>query len=193
MQPVIIGIYSPRPQSGKSTIAEWLVRERGFVRIPFAQPMKAMARVLFTTLGYSERDMRRFESGDKTDVIDECGRTVRHIYQTLATEWGRDLIHPKLWVRAWEMLALQAIVAGAPGIVADDCRFVNEVMCLRTLGGKVWRVVRDVGNDPAFPAHVSEGGLDRVNFDLTLINNAGLADLHAMLAGQVPEKEQPHV
>jgi hypothetical protein len=41
---------------------------------------------------------------------------------TLGTEWGRDAVHPDLWVRLW--------AASGPRtsrVVVEDVRFPNEV------------------------------------------------------------------
>ena len=37
----IIGLYSPAPQSGKSTVASEL-EQRGYVTVPFAETLKLM-------------------------------------------------------------------------------------------------------------------------------------------------------
>lgn len=38
---MIIGLYSPAAQSGKTTVAHYL-RERGYTHLPFAQPMRTL-------------------------------------------------------------------------------------------------------------------------------------------------------
>ena len=68
--PRVVAIYSPCMQSGKSHVANWLVRERGFVRLPFALLLKEMCRPLFQALGYSAREIELFENGDKTQTVE---------------------------------------------------------------------------------------------------------------------------
>jgi hypothetical protein len=69
-----------------------------------------------------------------------CGQTPRWAMQSLGTEWGRNLIGPDLWIRAWQA-AVDRVQAGQP-VVADDVRFPNEVEAIRKRGGLVIRVVR---------------------------------------------------
>ena len=59
-----------------------------------------------------------------------CGKTPRQAMQLLGTEWGRDLISPDFWVSAWSAAVDRALTGGAIGIVADDCRFLNEVAAI---------------------------------------------------------------
>ena len=93
-----------------------LVAKHGFVRVRFADPLKAMMR----QLGPGEREI----DGDLKEVPSAIlgGQTPRYAMQHLGTEWGRNLIHPDLWVMAWKERAKQC-----ERVVADDCRFPNEV------------------------------------------------------------------
>jgi hypothetical protein len=68
-----------------------------------------------------------------------CGATPRHAMQALGSEWGRNLIHPDLWVTLWREKAYQS---KAPLIVADDVRFANEAATVLALGGTLLRVRR---------------------------------------------------
>ncbi len=187
--PKIIGVYAPAPQSGKSSVAGFLVEEHGFERIPFAKILKLMCRPLFEALGYSIVDIIRFETGDKTDLIDigetnadglPVMHTVRHFYKTLGDGWGRTLIGQKLWITAWSR-AVDTALNGHhfPGIVADDMRYPNELATVRELGGQGW-AVRRPGYTPA-DDHPSEGQLQFENADFCIENDGTYEDLMANL------------
>lgn len=167
----IIGIYSPAPQSGKTTVANML-QEQGFARVPFAAPLKRMACEFLESLGYPEGEAARLVFFDKHVVIPEVGVTVRHMLQTLGTEWGRACLHPDVWVRCWEAQADRYEL-----VVADDVRFPNEAAAIRRRGGVVWQVVwpdvLHIGD------HVSEGSLDDAEFDAVIQNDGSLSDLHS--------------
>ncbi len=185
MQPTIIALYSGAPRMGKSTVANWLIRERGFVRVPFAQPLKHMCRPLFEALGYGPSEISLFENGDKTKEIQDTGKTVRRIYQSLGTEWGRKLIHPDLWVRAWTHTVLSEMVKGTTKIVADDCRYLNEANAVERMGGTIYEVFRQVVTEQKVMQHSSESQLDE--YEYTIIPNVGsLNDTHALLSKMFP-------
>lgn len=120
--------------SGKSTAAAHLTRHRGFERVRFAGPLKAMMAALGCTA--PEID------GDRKETPCELlgGKTPRHAMQTLGTEWGRDLIASDLWIRAWQA-ALARVPAGVP-VVVDDCRFPNEAAAVIAAGGVIVRIER---------------------------------------------------
>ncbi len=183
--PKIVGVYSDAPQSGKSSVAGWLVEENGYLRLPFAKVLKDMCKPLFAALGYSVVDIHRFETGDKTDFIEitndgihlPSGCTVRHIYQCLGTDFGRKMIDPAIWITAWRRSVKQALDDHHyPGVVADDLRYPNEMAALREIGGQAWSVRRPGAVRPN--GHESEGQLDCENADFAIENNGTIEDLH---------------
>jgi hypothetical protein len=168
---MIIGLYSPAPQSGKTTVANML-QEHGFGRVPFAAPLKRMACEFLENLGYPEGEAARLVFFDKHEMIPELGVTVRHIQQTLGTEWGRDCIHPDVWIRCW-----QAQAERYAKVVADDARFPNELAAIRRKGGVVWQIVRPGATTDG--SHRSDGGLEGAEFDAVIQNDGSLSDLQS--------------
>jgi aromatic ring-cleaving dioxygenase len=73
--------------------------------------------------------------------------------QTLGTEWGRELVHPQLWVmmaqRRWD-----AARAAGIDLVITDVRFENEVEWLRGAGGRLIYLARPDAEPVS--AHASE-------------------------------------
>jgi hypothetical protein len=55
--PHLLALHSPTPRSGKTTLAEALV-EQGFVRIPFAAPLKSALHAILVAAGAKRTDKR---------------------------------------------------------------------------------------------------------------------------------------
>jgi len=167
---MIIGLYSPAAQSGKTTIAKFL-QERGYTRLPFAQPMRDMLSVMLSDLGYSEEHIAHHLYVDKEALVPELGVSARHLLRTLGTEWGRECVSPSVWLDVWLAKARRKSF-----VVVDDVRFTNEAELIRLLGGEVWRITRPgvVRNTE----HASEGGLDEwEHFTCDIVNSGSISDL----------------
>lgn len=174
--PRLIGLYSSAPRSGKSTIASYLT-EYGFYTVPFAGPIKRMTRTFLIQLGYGPTEIDHYLDTGKEEHLPGIRTTPRHILQTLGTEWGRDCIHPEVWLMCWERAAQQSLDSGVP-VVCDDLRFPNEAALIRRLGGELWTISRPGAT--ATKPHASEGGLDDYGFfDRRIINDGTLLDLHS--------------
>lgn len=171
--PRIIGLYSDAPQSGKTTVAEYLSRH-DYQRISFAEPVKEMAALLLQNLGYAKSAALYRVHNDKSSYVPEIGVTVRHLLQTLGTEFGRDCLHPEVWLISWKKRAEKVLAAGH-NIVVDDCRFSNEAELLRHEGAQLWRIHRP--GVVRTTTHASEGGLDNYAFDFHLHNNTSIRTL----------------
>jgi hypothetical protein len=156
--------------SGKSTAADRLITAHGWQRVRFSGPLKAM----LAALGLTDAEIE----GDRKEVPCEllCGRTPRHAMITIGTEWGRDLIGPDLWVRAWRA-AVDRMPAGVP-VVVEDVRFENEAAAVRAAGGVVVRVVRP-GTGQIAAGHVSEAGV--VTTGPELVNDGSIATFLAQV------------
>ncbi|MGA0103180.1 MAG: hypothetical protein ACO3LH_05645 [Steroidobacteraceae bacterium] len=174
--PRLIGLYSPSPQAGKTTVATYLT-EFGFYRAPFAAPIKRMARTFLIQLGYGPDDIDQLLTDCKEATLGGIRTSTRQILRTLGTEWGRTCIHPDVWLMCWERIATRHLNSGV-SVVVDDVRFENEAELILRLGGELWSITRpDV---PAHPTeHASEGALDAYpKFSQHLTNDATLLDLY---------------
>lgn len=165
---------------GKNTAANTLIDE-GFLEVKFAEPLKLMLR---TYLGYFGLD------GDEIDEIMEgslkeepCqffgGRSARHAQQTLGTEWGRELICSDLWTSAayYRMRSLYSSQRNVPGFVVTDVRFKNEAEFIRSLNGKLVRVVRPSLLNGVVDLHPSETEIMNLQVDHEFINDGTTLDL----------------
>lgn len=111
----------------------------------FAHPIKVASQLMLDTI---------FDDDRKEDIIPYLGVSYRHVLQTLGTEWGRNLIHPDIWVilafRRFNALQLE-------NVVFSDCRFINEYNAIRETGGVIIHLVGPKTN--AIDNHESEAGL----------------------------------
>lgn len=173
MTPPFIGLYSPAPQSGKTTLAQALT-DHGLRILKFADPLRALFATLARHTDIPQAHIHRMLDGDlKHEPIPALGnQTPRRILQTLGTEWGRDLIARDLWTSILLRRA-EAMRASGVGVVVDDMRFPNEAHLIRSMGGVLVRIIRPDAR--ASGAHASEGALDTLRFDLTLTNVAPTA------------------
>jgi hypothetical protein len=170
---MMIGLYSPAQQSGKSTVAGILGRNYGFETRGFALALKRMVIDLMTSAGLTPEQVGFYMDLGKEDPIPELGgKSFRYLTQTLGTDWGRTLVAKDLW---------RDIVVKAGNrpnlLVVDDVRFPNEFEAIREGGGQIWRIVRP-GVVPTSD-HPSEGLLENHEFDEVITNDGDIADLEA--------------
>ena len=165
----IIGL-SGLAGAGKSTVARHLQDEHGYRVVPFAGPLKAMARAF----GLTAREM----AGDLKEkpCAALCGKTPRQFMQWLGTEFGREMIGPDVWVEAWRRTIDEALT-DENGIVADDVRFPNEAEAIRAMGGIVIRIERAGAGSATGSGHASEGLTG--GWDVVVRNDGTPEDLFA--------------
>ena len=159
--PLYIGIAGSK-RSGKDTLANGLASALSLPCDSFAAPLRQLVASLLG-LSLHELDSR------KEDAIDWLAElTPRHLMQTAGTEWGRDRVHPELWVRS--------LFARLPeGGLVPDVRFANEARAIRRRGGVVIRVNRP-GHRSSDP-HASEQPLPHELVDIEVDNDSTAADL----------------
>lgn len=143
----LIGIAG-RAGSGKDTAGAHLVECHGFQQYAFADPIRAMLGALgaFPAADLINRDTKEV-------VIDWLGKSPRQMAQTLGTEWGRELVHPQLWIlmaqRRWD-----AAKAAGQSLVITDVRFTNEAEWIKAQGGRV--IALDRSGTESVSSHASE-------------------------------------
>lgn len=159
--PLIIGIAGPA-RVGKDTAADYLIEVMPeYVKASFADPLKDMLRI---GLGLDAAQLY----GDDKEVVDHrYGCTPRHIMQTLGTEWGRQLVHGDIWVKAMAARCKSATII-------PDIRFANEAQFVRERGV----LLHIDGRGGIDGGHVSESGVEFQEGDLIVINDGGLGQFH---------------
>lgn len=133
--------------SGKSTVATYLAERHGFARRHIKLPIARMASVLLLELGLPSNSVAKYLDGHrKRDPIPGLGgRSATEIQQFLGTEFGRNFIHPDIWLDIWSAWA-----AGHERVVQESVRFANEAdRC-----DVIWEVRRP--GYGALNGHVSE-------------------------------------
>jgi hypothetical protein len=175
--PALIGLYSPRPRSGKSTTANILKRDYNYAIKPLAGPLKRMIRSFLLESGFDYSEASEYMTDKKEEMLPgnwDRPLTARYMMQTLGTEWGRECLGENVWIRVWEKsLELENNF----GVVADDVRFLNEAEMIRNKGGEIWCVVREVHSIEDTLKHASEGGLDNFAFDKYIFNTSTIDHL----------------
>jgi hypothetical protein len=161
---MIIG-FAGKKQAGKSTAATFLC-DAGFVRSSFAEPMKEMAACMLVGMGLS-LDETMFFMQYKEERMPLLNVSMRHLLQTLGTDWGRKLIHPDVWVIAAARRIEDQLSQGRH-VVIEDVRFENEAAFIRERGGRVVHIRRDTGY---MDLHESEAGIRFCRGDVTIYNS----------------------
>ncbi|MGI5404135.1 hypothetical protein ACQEVG_32735 [Streptomyces sp. CA-135486] len=173
-----IGIIG-RARVGKDTAGAWLVDNRGYRRVSFADPLRGCALALdpivntrrsggdtFITRLAELVEMYGWERAK--DEYPEVRRTLQRIGQ------GVRAIDEDFWLRTALKKVTEANENGVP-VVITDVRYPNEADSLRRAGFHLVYVDR-----PGVPQidHESEGALTAEDADHIVINNGSVADLH---------------
>jgi hypothetical protein len=190
--PNIISIYAPSPESGKSTVANYLADKFEFQRVPFAGPLKDWLVQFLVRWGYSQQEAWNYSWNDKHLPLELIpgAPTARHLQQTLGTDWGRNLVHQKIWTELWIKAAVPILEAGGR-IVVEDMRFPSELFTVQdprvnTYEGcsAAWRMNRIEANvraeNSGVGKHSSEGGLNTYaphNFQAWIPNDGTFEEL----------------
>lgn len=176
-------------QSGKDESAKVLM-ELGWQRLAFADALRDSVYNLNPLIEIPTRDHekgilgRARASGPSLarvqDLVDSEGWDVakvtypeiRTLLQRMGTEVGRELYGESFWVDR-----VLAQMTPDQNYVITDVRFPNEVAAVRSVGGKVIRIFREgVG---AVNSHVSDQGINDLEFDSVIMNDGSLEDLKA--------------
>lgn len=164
--------------AGKDTVASAIraehIRSGGRCRVTaFAERLYSAVSAI---TGISTAVLRHREAKEK--IIPWIGKSPRQLLQSLGTEWGRDIVHPEIWVRATMEEARPWMACGIT-VVITDVRFDNEATAIRQAGGKVYRVVRpgDGCLAPEAACHASEAGVSGHLVDGVIVNDGTLDDV----------------
>jgi hypothetical protein len=170
----VVGIAGPI-NAGKTCVANMIP---GAQCLQWADPIY---RGLAYMLGEDEARLRDRTNKDLSlnhNGFHGIDLVPRHLLRTLGTEWGRQLVHPDLWVAlTLRSIGLDHILNRKTVFAICGTRFPNEAAAIRYIGGEVWWVDRPDLPPPASPAHVSDQMLGRDDCDRVLVNRGTLDDL----------------
>lgn len=157
---------------GKDTLAKALVGQFGYRKYSFAEPLYKM----LNTLPYLEHLGSHMETAEKEAEIAFYGKSPRRLLQTLGTEWGRNFVHPDIWIRIMEdKLQNKFDITRHSSYVISDLRFPNEAEWVRKIGGLVVRVHRN--HEVNVAKHVSEEGFPMLPQDIRISNDGTIEQL----------------
>ncbi len=209
----LIGVVGKK-RSGKDTIADYLIKNNGYQRYSFADPIK---RGIMEMFGFTEVQMWG-STEDKETVDQRWGISPRRMLQIVGTELfqfdiqkhlneGEFPVGRAVWVerfKLWyqdekeshirEFLSAKkaGIINGEPefNIVIADLRFPHEAKAIREMGGEIWRVDRPslISED----MHASEKEQESIVSDHTIINNGTLDELFNK-TNLILEKDLQHI
>lgn len=170
----IIGLTG-RAGCGKNTVANAIRLEIGQLpEIAFAAPLKAMLVPIFEALDPNFDAHSMDDRAWKESVIEKVSKSPRQMMQTLGTDWGRQLVHPDVWLTLAGLELDKYRRAGYEVAVVTDCRFENEANWIRGHGGEVWHVLRT--QIAAVAEHKSEAGVAIALGLDSVIENSGTID-----------------
>jgi hypothetical protein len=170
---VIIGL-SGYAQTGKDTIADYLVKTYGFTRVAFADPIREAVYKLNPKINiYDMKSVSLSTAVDRLgwETVKVESEDARWLLQRMGTEVGRDLFGPNVWVdKAMEKASRH------DKVVITDVRYPNELEAILGHSGAVWRVIKDDAG--AVNRHASESALDDYPFEYIIFNNDTKEDLY---------------
>lgn len=205
----LIGLTGPA-SSGKDTVADLLVTHCGFVKLAFADPLKAEVSDAFgieplyltrretkehpmTGLalrkclsdGFVGRMVVNHLNGKDGPLIDlDAPRSPRQIMQWWGTDYRRAQ-DPNYWTKQTSArISYMMRERLATRIVITDCRFVNEIDVVRFFyGGLVWQIKREGISVPA-GAHLSETDGAGFNPNAVINNDHDIRHLQQVVLGE---------
>jgi len=167
-KPKLIGVTG-KAGSGKDTFAQHFTDNRGFKRYGFADPIKTMISVGFGVPPemWEDREL-------KERPLSDIGRSPRYLAQALGNEWGRELVHPDVW-----LLLAERMLDQVGFMIIPDVRFENEAEWVREQGGIIVEIARDNGLDVDNAGHASEAGIPNDLIDYVVANDGTIDNLMA--------------
>lgn len=129
-----------RAKHGKSSVAREL--EAYLLYHGIAVSVTAFAAVpkeMLKTMGLVDEQLYG-NTKEVPDHISLGGKTARFAMQSLATEWGRNMLYDNIWVDAWANRCMDEEVSEV--IIVDDVRHVPEIERIHKFGGVVLEVYR---------------------------------------------------
>jgi hypothetical protein len=155
--------------AGKSAAAAMVP---GAHHLQWADPIY---RGLAAMLDVPEEILRDRTNKEQPVTVSGVEIVSRHLMRTLGTEWGRQLVHPDLWVRLTVgRIARIASATGCTVFTICGTRFANELAAVRENGGEVWWIDRP-GTETG--PHASDRMIVREQCDRVVVNDGTVEQL----------------
>lgn len=194
---MILSIYGQN-KAGKTTLANMLVSEYGFVRISFADALREIAYTFFgidiswktdepwsVTYGYLDRlgwlfsiikDKNNIEKLmlDKIKHAKTKHQAYRITLELLGTEVFRNMVLSDIWC-AIAVFNIIHFVSSGKNVVIDDTRFINEYNVLKNLNTVFIKITASF--EESVGTHVSQKYISEFKEDYIIYNNGTKGDL----------------
>lgn len=144
-----------------------------FVPVSFAEPIKTYLPKILGLPDYLFTD--RYY---KENTISSLGKSPREIMQSFGTDWGRNMVHPDVWViSALKRAAELQKRSPRCHILFTDVRFESEAKAIHERGGFVVHILRpDNPYQTKHQNHASESGVKLRETDGVIRNDGSLHD-----------------
>lgn len=171
----LLGIHG-KAKSGKDTAANYLVKNHGFIRNAFADPLKLAAQQMFFLT-----DAQTWSEELKDIELPYWGMSPRKMFQLLGTEGGRNVFGGDIWLKRWQFHYEQ--FAPFANYVTPDVRFDNEADLIRERGGIILHIQSERSSILTKEAqgHASEQGICMTVNDIIIENSGSFEALYMNL------------
>jgi len=169
---MIIGLTG-YARSGKDTVANILVKNYGFKRVAFADPIRKLLYETNPVVKDGDYRLQGVVDGYGWDVAKTAFPEVRRLLQDLGVG-ARQVFGEDFWVER----SLSSIFEHENAVITD-VRFINEAEMVKHQDGQIWRIKRM--GVAAVNEHVSEQEMDGYKVDQIFANNGTLEDLELMV------------
>lgn len=162
MNPVIIGLLGLK-LSGKSTVAEYLIRNYGMKLLNFSDPLNNMLKAIGITDSELETDCKN----------EPCpwlgGNSPASAMDSLRFEWGGK-IHPDLWANIWKARVQES---KSRFVIVDDIKTFGELQTIKDLKGLIIKI------EPSYPGYIEQEPTENVELpaDKIVYNSATIKDV----------------
>ena len=169
--------FSGWARSGKDTAAEHVIKNYGYSKASFAEPIRQALYNLNPSIDVGESNKASLATAVRLlgwEELKDISVDVRPLMQRLGTEVGREMFGDNFWVDS----ALDRVSDGSK-VVFTDVRYHNEADAVRALGGQIYRIDR-AGVGPA-NEHASETALNDYAFDDRIDNSGTVEELYSQI------------
>lgn len=191
---MLIGLTGCK-NSGKDTVADYLVRHHGYEKLSFAALLKESVANLFDI---QQRHIEEWKNDDRVRVTitgpnssdlgpshtTYCEMSFRQYLQRYGTEAHRDVFGPDFWIN--ELFRRYKITTDS-NYVFSDVRFDNEAVSIIVRDGLVFSVERP-GSDLE-DQHASEHGVNLEWIAGWLENDGDFENLYDQIEKEIIERE----
>lgn len=142
--PRLITPYADYPQSGKSTMAQYLEEKYGYKRISIATPIKRAVSAIITA-ACDPMAMEELERRKDEPLLKVCGMTPRDLMITIGSA-AREK-EPDVWARICCAYIRYNLDCGR-SVVVDDMRFPNEWEMFKQFNHIPVKIIKPTHGEP---------------------------------------------